>query len=174
MGLFGQKAPGMGYYTNQTAPREPLGIGGQVDPQMTSYADRPKSPGLFGGGNVYGILGDVLARLGGQQGVYLPQLLQQKQQDREDERWQKKLTLQAQLKAQQPVPPSVAAKMAVEAGHVPGTPAFKNFVSRYAFSPKLVTVGNAQGGEDTIDASGAPVIGGLPAGYDPNEWEVVQ
>lgn len=150
-----------------------LGIGDGLPQNQLA----PQKRGMFGGGRAWaGILGDALAALGGQQGVYAPAMLARRQEEREDERWNQRL--QAQMAAKQVPSPSTAAKMAVEAGLTPGTPAFQKFVTRYAFSPRLVAVGNAQGGTDQIeyDPSGmtdAP-SGGLPAGYDPSQWEVVE
>ena len=167
MGIFGQ--PSIGNWQPQQLPQDPR-IG-----QATK-------PGFFSAGgngrNLIGILGDAMAAAGGGRPYYGPAMLQQKQQDRqqqqEDERWANRLAMTAAAKGQQPSTPSTAAKMASELGFKPGTPEWQKFITRYAFTPKLVTVGDDRGGERTLDMSGGAPTGGLPSGYDPNEWEVVQ
>lgn len=152
------------------------------DPRIPAALEPRGIGGMFGGGKlatILGVLGDSLTR----QPTYTNHLLQQRQQEQEDARWEKRLGLKAALEAQQPPTPSTAAKMAAEIGLQPGTPQWQQFIRRYAFSPKLVAVGNAQGGEDQVeyDPSGmgdgvAP--GTIEDGYrfnggdpsDPNSW----
>ncbi len=164
MGIFGKKP--MGYYTNQAAPREALGLGMTVDPQMQAPQE-VRGGGFFGAGgtgrNIAGYLGDALLRMGGGQAMYAPQMQHRQDQADDDARWEKRFKMQQDAKGG--MDPTNAAKMAVEAGLIPGTPEFQKFVRRYAFKPTIMQVGNADGGVnfDEYDPSGgdddAPQVG---------------
>ena len=96
----------MGYYTGQTAARDPLGLGMAVDPQMAGMASRGDRPGFFGAGGagrgIAGVIGDALLSASGRNPIYAPLVAQQRQQQQEDERWEKRLTHETQAKRQTP------------------------------------------------------------------------
>lgn len=115
------------------------------------------------GWQVLGVIGDALQVAGGGRATYAD--AQRWWQEQEAEREKTKAALQARMSQ-----PSNAARMAMEAGLQPGSADFQQFVRRYAFQPKFMTVGNAMGGEDTIavDPSG---LGGPATGLQPGHVE---
>ncbi len=82
MGMFGLGKKPAGYYTDQTAPREPLGLGMTVDPQAMAPQES-RRPGFFGKGGagwaVLGALGDGLS----QQPLYAQSMMQKRQQEQD-------------------------------------------------------------------------------------------
>jgi len=111
MGMFGQKP--YGYYTNQTQPRDAINIATFAPPPPQplganpigmdqTIQDLPTDPrvaaslhrGMFGNKKAIGIIGDILAGLGGREGKYLPTLAEQKKSQQEQQR----LALEQQFK----------------------------------------------------------------------------
>ena len=88
MGMFGNRSqafgqiPGMGMMPPQM--QRAMAQPGAMQPNTQAMT---KKPGFFSQGQpgrqIVGILGDTLATLGGGQGVYMPAMLQQQQQDAE-------------------------------------------------------------------------------------------
>lgn len=90
MGMFGAlkrkpmfgEIPGMGQM--QPPMGQPQPQVGAMDPNTQAMT---KKPGFFAQGQpgrqIIGVIGDTLATLGGGQGVYMPAMLQQQQQDAE-------------------------------------------------------------------------------------------
>lgn len=153
-----------------------MALFGGMNIPMAQIPNAPeiKTKGLGGllGGNklaiLAGILGDTLTK----RPTYSSMLAQQRQQQQEDDRWNKRFNLQSSLKSTPT--PSTASKMAAEIGLKPGTPQYQDFIRRYAFKPTILSIGNAMGGEDRVEYDPSGMTGGLPPGYNPDEWEVVE
>lgn len=134
-------------------------------------------PGFFGAGGagrgLAGIIGDALLSASGRNPIYTPHIMQQRQQQQEDERWEKRLGLKAALEAQQPPTPTSGEKYADALG-LTGPERLK-FIRSFAFKPTLLQVPNDKGGINYQEYDPSSMgDGGLPPDYDPNVWEVVE
>lgn len=173
MAIFGKPVArqpyGIAPYMDQLNTVQQYG-GPVADPRagvMMQAQDKAMQPKAFEKGGkgwqVLGVIGDALQVAGGGRATYAD--AQRWWQEQEAEREKTKAALQARMSQ-----PSNAARMAMEAGLQPGSADFQQFVRRYAFQPKFMTVGNAMGGEDTIavDPSG---LGGPATGLQPGHVE---
>jgi hypothetical protein len=116
--MIGSRKP-LGFYTDMAGPRDPFGFQGQQPVMTPGIGDGlpgalPADPrlrsavkgGMFANGGtgrtIAGILGDALAAMGGQQGLYGQGLLQKRQDEREDTRWQKRQAAELEMKRKTP------------------------------------------------------------------------
>ena len=83
MAMFGQRKQSFGQIPGMMPPQ----MQQQVGAMAPNTQAMTKKPGFFAQGQprrqIIGVIGDTLATLGGGQGVYMPAMLQQQQQDAE-------------------------------------------------------------------------------------------
>jgi hypothetical protein len=123
--------------------------------------------GMFGnafkpggaGRDVAGYVGDALLRLSGGDPVYAPMKAQGLQQQ---QMLQREMML-ARYKQQNPDPTGTMQNVGA-AGFQQGTPEYQQFMQKILQQPHYMVLGNAENGQQVIDANNPPQMGGGQAG----------